>query len=192
MKWNVFSMSDLTQNGYSFSLLIIVLENYSHSTLWNKQKPQKNWEWASWTILFTFSRMPFFTCTLLHAIWCVWWKHEQWSEFLGYVLFHRHWLKTRKPSSRTSHILCQNVLAGIFSCVIILFTSSKQPIIMTISLTYQSKFYHPLCWFFMSSHTISFTFILVIWYLDIIWENCLETFPFQVLMTLTFVLPWVN
>lgn len=192
MKWNVFSMSDLAQKGYEFSLLIIVLENYSHSTLWNKQKTPEvlgmgflnhPFHFLQNAILLVFSFMQSGmsgeSMTMI--------SHTQNS--LGMNSFTGTDVKTKKPFSRASHILCHNVLADIFSCVIILFTSSKQPIIMTISWTYQSKSYHPLCCFF---HTIGFTFILVTWYLDIIWENFLETFPFQVLMTLTFVLPWVN
>lgn len=46
--------------------------------------------------------------------------------------------------------------------------------------------------FFMSSHAVGFTFNLVTWYLEMIWQKFLEMSSFQVLMTLIFVLPWVQ
>lgn len=162
MKWNVFSMSDLIQKGYEFSLLTIVLENYSHSTLWNKQKTPEGlgmgflnnpFHFLQNAILHLYS----FSCNVVCQV-KAWAMISHIQNSLGMDSFTGTDVKSRKPFSRTSHILCHNVLAGIVSCVTILFTPSKQPIIMTISLTYQSKSYHPLCWFFMSSHTIGFTF----------------------------------
>lgn len=163
------------------------------------RKLQKCWWWASWAIFFTCSGISFFLYFVLFCMQSGVNDLSPWKS-LGYRLFQSTDAKTRKLPKRTSHILCQilfflfDISVGVFNCVTILFTSSEQPIIMTISLNISDsiKILSSSMQFFMSFHTAGFTFNLVTWYLDIIWENFLGTSSFQILMTLTFVFPWVN
>lgn len=198
MKWNIFSMSDLSQKGYEFSLLKRALENFSYCAFWNKQKTPEVLVMGFLINLFHLLRN-----FILHfVLFCMQSGINDLSPWksLGYRLFQSTDVRTRKPPRRTSHIFCQilfflfDVLVGVFNCVTIPFTSSKQPIIMTISLNISDsiKILSSSMQLFMSSHTAGFTFNLVIWYLDIIWENFLEASSLQIWMTLTFVFPWVN
>lgn len=141
-------MSDLAQKGYEFSFLRKLFTLYFVKQTENSRRTDNGLPEQS------FSLCPECHSSLVSSFVQSGMSGESMSndfphsEFLGYELFHRHWCEDEKTFQQKQYILCHNVLAGIFSCVIILFTSSKQSIIMTISFTYQSKSYHPLCWFF--------------------------------------------
>lgn len=200
MKWNIFSMSDLSQKGYEFSLLKRVSENFSYCTFWNKTENSRSAGDGLLEQSFSLAQEfhSFFTlyssaCSLVSMT-----SHPE--NPLGIDSFKaRMWGQENLPEEPVTFSVkfCFFFLMFWLVSLIVLQFFLHPPnnlLLWPSPWTYQtqSKSYHRPCSFFMSFYTAGFTFNLVTWYLDIIWENFLETFSFQILKTLTFVFPWVN
>lgn len=181
-------MSDLTQKGYKFSLLKIVLENFSLSTL----------EMGFWAILFTCSAISFFT---LYSPAC---SSVRWVKAVS-VISHpkeslgQSLLKHCCEDEKTSQMNQPHSLSNFgfpFQCFDCCFLLMSLIVLQFFSHPPNNQYYdHLLEHIRLNQNPIIpsavfyvlpyFTFNLVL-DIDMMKENFLETSSLQVLMTLIF------